>query len=53
MTLLDCPVGQLARRQPGATRVFHDDGIDFCFGGYTPVRDSLAKPNRPEHGRTQ
>ncbi|WP_136065993.1 iron-sulfur cluster repair protein YtfE [Modicisalibacter radicis] len=42
MTLLDQPVGQLARQLPGATRVFHDYGIDFCCGGRATLRDSLA-----------
>lgn len=41
MTLLDQPVGQLARQLPGATRVFHDYGIDFCCGGRSTLRDSL------------
>ncbi|GHB13376.1 iron-sulfur cluster repair protein YtfE [Modicisalibacter luteus] len=41
MTLLDQPVGQLARQLPGATRIFHDYGIDFCCGGRTTLRDSL------------
>ncbi|TDX29450.1 regulator of cell morphogenesis and NO signaling [Modicisalibacter xianhensis] len=42
MTLLDQPVGQLARQLPGATRVFHDYGIDFCCGGRATLRDSFA-----------
>ena len=42
MTLLDQPVGQLARQLPGATRVFHEYGIDFCCGGRATLRDSLA-----------
>ncbi|WP_069385054.1 iron-sulfur cluster repair protein YtfE [Halomonas caseinilytica] len=41
MTLLDQSVGQLARQLPGATRVFHDYGIDFCCGGRSTLRDSL------------
>ncbi|MDH3783983.1 MAG: DUF542 domain-containing protein, partial [Acidobacteriota bacterium] len=29
----DTPVGRIASEHPGATRVFHRFGIDFCCGG--------------------
>lgn len=40
MTLLEQSVGQLARRIPGATRVFHDYQLDFCCGGKHRLRDA-------------
>ncbi|WP_043531352.1 iron-sulfur cluster repair protein YtfE [Litchfieldella xinjiangensis] len=43
MTLLDHPVGRLARDLPGATRLFHAHGIDFCCGGRATLRESLAQ----------
>lgn len=39
MSLLDMPLGQLARHIPGATRVFHEYQLDFCCGG----RQTLAE----------
>lgn len=48
MNLLDQPVGRLARDLPGATRVFHDYGIDFCCGGRTSLRQSLVQRHLAE-----
>ncbi|TCO77351.1 regulator of cell morphogenesis and NO signaling [Plasticicumulans lactativorans] len=42
MNLLDQPLGQLARRIAGATRVFHDHQLDFCCGGKHSLRDAAA-----------
>lgn len=42
MNLLDQPVGRLARDLPGATRVFHEFGIDFCCGGRATLREALG-----------
>lgn len=42
MTMLDQPLGQLARRIPGATRVFHEYQLDFCCGGKHSLRDAAA-----------
>lgn len=33
MSMTDQSLGELARRIPGATRVFHDYQLDFCCGG--------------------
>lgn len=33
MSMTEQSLGQLARRIPGATRVFHDYQLDFCCGG--------------------
>ncbi|MCE9662770.1 iron-sulfur cluster repair protein YtfE [Halomonas sp. M5N1S17] len=33
MSLLEQPVGRLALNLPGATRIFHQNRIDFCCGG--------------------
>ncbi len=38
MNLLDQPLGDLASTIPGATRVFHDYGLDFCCGGHVSLR---------------
>ncbi|MCO4861116.1 iron-sulfur cluster repair protein YtfE [Cupriavidus sp. WGlv3] len=40
MTLQDHSLGQLARQIPGATRIFHDHGLDFCCGGKQSLRDA-------------
>lgn len=42
MTMLDQPLGQLARRIPGATRVFHEYQLDFCCGGKHSLRDAAT-----------
>lgn len=33
MSMTEQSLGQLARKIPGATRVFHDYQLDFCCGG--------------------
>ncbi|WP_455288506.1 iron-sulfur cluster repair protein YtfE [Cupriavidus necator] len=38
MTLQDQSLGLLARRIPGATRIFHDYALDFCCGGKQTLR---------------
>lgn len=38
MNLLDQPLGDLASTIPGATRVFHEYGLDFCCGGHVSLR---------------
>lgn len=47
-TLLEQPVGKLARELPGSTGVFAEFGIDFCCGGQKSLADALksagAKP---------
>lgn len=43
MSLLDENVGRLARRIPGATRVFHEYQLDFCCGGNQPLKTALAE----------
>lgn len=40
MNLIDQPIGQLARRIPGATRVFHEHQLDFCCGGKHSLREA-------------
>lgn len=40
MSMQDQSLGQLARRIPGATRVFHDYDLDFCCGGRHTLRDA-------------
>jgi len=40
--LLDQPLGQLARRLPGATGVFHAFRLDFCCGGKHTLREAAA-----------
>ncbi|WER49314.1 iron-sulfur cluster repair protein YtfE [Cupriavidus sp. WKF15] len=42
MRLQDQPLGQLARRIPGATGIFHDYDLDFCCGGKQTLRDAAA-----------
>ncbi|SCB26740.1 iron-sulfur cluster repair protein YtfE [Cupriavidus alkaliphilus] len=43
MTLQDHSLGQLARQIPGATRIFHDHGLDFCCGGKQTLRDAAQQ----------
>ncbi|CAN7708742.1 Iron-sulfur cluster repair protein YtfE [compost metagenome] len=43
MTLQDHSLGQLARLIPGATRIFHDYGLDFCCGGKQTLRDAAQQ----------
>lgn len=40
MTLLDQPLGQLARQLSGATRIFHEYQLDFCCGGKHSLREA-------------
>ncbi len=40
MSMQDQSLGQLARRIPGATRVFHDYDLDFCCGGRHTLREA-------------
>jgi regulator of cell morphogenesis and NO signaling len=35
-------VGELASTRPGASRVFHRHGLDFCCGGHTTLADACA-----------
>ena len=43
MTFQDQSLGQLARRIPGATRIFHDYALDFCCGGKQTLRDAALE----------
>ncbi|AZZ90182.1 iron-sulfur cluster repair protein YtfE [Hahella sp. KA22] len=43
MTLLDRPVGWIARNLPGSTRLFREYHLDFCCGGAKKLRDALAE----------
>lgn len=45
MNLLEQPIGQLACALPGATRIFHLYGLDFCCGGHKTLRESAEKRN--------
>ncbi len=40
--LIDQSLGQLARRIAGATRVFHENSLDFCCGGKHSLREAAA-----------
>lgn len=40
MSMQDQSLGQLARRIPGATKIFHDYDLDFCCGGSHTLRDA-------------
>lgn len=40
MSLLDQPLGQLARSIAGATGVFHEYQLDFCCGGKHSLREA-------------
>jgi regulator of cell morphogenesis and NO signaling len=41
-SLIDQPLGQLARTLPGATQVFHEFQLDFCCGGKHSLREAAA-----------
>jgi regulator of cell morphogenesis and NO signaling len=43
MELIDQPLGQLARRIAGATRLFDAHHLDFCCGGNHSLRTAAAK----------
>lgn len=45
MELLDRSLGQLARKIPGATAVFHQHGLDFCCGGNRSLRKAAEEKN--------
>ncbi|MBK8186521.1 MAG: iron-sulfur cluster repair protein YtfE [Cellvibrio sp.] len=45
MDLLDRSLGQLARKIPGATAVFHQYGLDFCCGGNKSLRIAASEKN--------
>lgn len=47
--LLNTPLGQIARRVPGATRVLDAHGFDFCCGGNHTLRDAAAKAGVDPH----
>src|SRR5690606_22044550 len=40
MNTLDQPIGQLARKIPGATAIFHALQLDFCCGGRHTLREA-------------
>lgn len=40
---LDQTVAELATTRPGASRVFHRHGLDFCCGGHVSLREASAK----------
>lgn len=40
MSMQDQSLGQLARRIPGATKIFHDFDLDFCCGGAHTLREA-------------
>lgn len=52
MELLDRSLGQLARRIPGATAVFHQHGLDFCCGGNKSLRKA-AEENQLDANKIQ
>lgn len=43
MSMLDQPLGQLARDIPGATQVFNEYDLDFCCGGRHSLREAAAQ----------
>lgn len=43
--LLDRSLGQLARKIPGATAIFHKQGLDFCCGGNKSLRRAAEEKN--------
>jgi len=40
MSMQDESLGQLARRIPGATKIFHEHDLDFCCGGAHTLREA-------------
>lgn len=42
MSLIDQPLGQIARQLSGATQVFHAHALDFCCGGKQTLREAAA-----------
>lgn len=53
MELLDRSLGQLARKIPGATAVFHQYGLDFCCGGNKSLRKAAEEKNLDPNGIEQ
>lgn len=43
MSLVEQPLGQLARQIPGATAVFYRHQLDFCCGGSKTLRQAAAE----------
>lgn len=43
--LLNRSLGQLARKIPGATAIFHQHGLDFCCGGNKSLRCAAEEKN--------
>ncbi|HSC68698.1 MAG TPA: DUF542 domain-containing protein, partial [Cellvibrio sp.] len=43
--LLNRSLGQLARKIPGATAIFHRQGLDFCCGGNKSLRRAAEEKN--------
>ncbi len=43
--LLNRSLGQLARKIPGATAIFHHHGLDFCCGGNKSLRRAAEEKN--------
>ncbi|MDO8343129.1 MAG: iron-sulfur cluster repair protein YtfE [Cellvibrio sp.] len=43
--LLNRSLGQLARKIPGATVIFHHQGLDFCCGGNKSLRRAAEEKN--------
>lgn len=43
--LLNRSLGQLARKIPGATAIFHQQGLDFCCGGNKSLRRAAEEKN--------
>lgn len=45
MSLLDKPIGELAATIPGATRLFDENKLDYCFNGQQTLRQTLKSIN--------
>lgn len=45
MSMQDQSLGQLARRIPGATKIFHDYGLDFCCRGAQTLGNAAREKN--------